>query len=129
MAPLCCWSHRKSDHPRKSDGVDPKQPIAGERRLLGRAGSVGIFDTRLWHAIAPNTGNEDRISVIVRYAPWWLNLDPLRPNTIDRADIVDANHGRESAVPGIPRTVYDRLPETVKPLVHYSVEDTFQSTA
>jgi hypothetical protein len=122
-------THKKSDHPRKSGSIDPTRPMEEERRLLGRAGSVGIFDTRLWHAIAPNVSSEDRVSVIVRYAPWWLNLDPLRPDTIDRADIVDANHGRESAVPGIPRDVYERLPESVKPLIHYCVEDALQPTA
>ena len=116
-------SHRKSDHPRTNGVLDPKQPLEGEQRLLGKAGSVGIFDTRMWHAIAPNVSSEDRVSVIVRYAPWWLNLDPLRPGTIDRQDIVDAHKGRESPVPGIPVELYERLPESLKPLVHYCVEN------
>ncbi len=81
-----------------------------------------MLDTRLWHAIAPSVTSDDRVAVIVRYAPWWLNLDPLRPGTIDRADIVEANNGVESPVPPLPRDVFDRLPAEVKPLLHYSVE-------
>lgn len=115
-------SHLQPDHPRKGSGIDPKQPYPGEQRLVGKAGTVGILDTRTWHAIAPNVTNEERIAVIVRYAPWWLNLDPLRPGTIDRADIVEANQGVESPVPPLPRDVFDRLPVEVKPLLHYSVE-------
>jgi hypothetical protein len=115
-------SHRQSDHPRKGSAIDPKQPHPDEQRLLGKAGTVALLDTRTWHAIAPNVTNEDRVAVIVRYAPWWLNLDPLRPGTIDRADIVEANQGVESPVPPLPRDVFDRLPADVKPLLHYSVE-------
>ncbi len=115
-------SHRLSDHPRKGGEIDPRQPYPGEQRLLGKAGSVAMLDTRMWHAIAPNVTSEDRVAVIVRYAPWWLNLDPLRPGTVDRADIVEANNGVESPVPPLPQEVFDRLPAEVKPLLHYSVE-------
>ncbi|MCX6623989.1 MAG: phytanoyl-CoA dioxygenase family protein, partial [Acidobacteria bacterium] len=114
-------SHKHGDHPRENGGDDPLRPRPGERRLLGKAGSVGVCDTRLWHAIAENHTNEERVSVIVRYAPWWLNLDPLRPGTVDRRNIVEANNGRDSVVPGLPQEVFDRLPADVKPLVHYSV--------
>lgn len=114
-------THRKSDHPRKGGPIDPKQPYPGEQRLLGKAGTVAMMDTRMWHAIAPNVTANERVAVIVRYAPWWLNLDPLRPGTIDRADIVDANNGRDSPVPPLPRDVFDGLPEQVKPLFRYSV--------
>ena len=71
----------------------------------------GLF--QLIPGVAENRSQEDRVSVIVRYAPWWLNLDPLRPGTADRADIVEANQGRESAVPGVPRDIFDRLPADV----------------
>ena len=60
--------------------------------------------------------------MIVRYAPWWLNLDPLRPGTIDREDIVDATGGVNAEVPSLPASVFERLPEEVKGLLRYSVD-------
>ncbi|MBM3734626.1 MAG: phytanoyl-CoA dioxygenase family protein [Acidobacteria bacterium] len=114
-------THRMSDHPRKSGAADPKQPHPGEQRLLGKAGTVGVLDARMWHAIAPNVTGEERVAVIVRYAPWWLNLDPLRPGTADRADIVEANNGVESPVPALTRELFDTLPAEVRPLLSYGV--------
>lgn len=114
-------THRQTSHPRKGGAIDPNQPYPGEQRLLGKAGTVAVLDTRMWHAIAPNVSNQERVAVIVRYAPWWLNLDPLRPGTVDRANIVEANNGVESPVPPLPREVFDRLPAGVKPLLSYSV--------
>ncbi|MBM3803112.1 MAG: phytanoyl-CoA dioxygenase family protein [Acidimicrobiia bacterium] len=115
-------SHRHGDHPGPRNGIDPMKPYPGECRMLGKAGTVVAFDSRLWHAVAPNVTNEDRVAVIIRFAPWWLNLDPLRPGTIDRQNIVDATNGQNAEVPGIPLEVFERLPPQLKPLLHYSVE-------
>ena len=43
-----------------------------------------------------------RVPVVVRYAPWWLNLEVLRPSSADREQIVDATGGKENMVPSIP---------------------------
>ena len=115
-------SHRKPNHPRKGGGVDPNAPHPDECRLLGSAGTVAVCDARLWHAVATNRTDRDRVAVIVRYAPWWLNLDPLRPGTIDRQDIVDATGGVNAEVPSLPASVFERLPQEVKGLLRYSVE-------
>jgi hypothetical protein len=117
-------THRQSDHPRRggSLGVDPTVPYPGERRLLGKAATVAVLDSRLWHAVAPNTTDQERVAVIVRYAPWWLNLDPLRPGTVDREDIVESVNGKDSQVPALPREIFDKLPAQVKPLLRYSVQ-------
>lgn len=114
-------SHRKSDHPGERNGIDPMKPFPGERRMLGKAGTVVALDSRLWHAVAPNITDEDRVAVIIRFAPWWLNLDPLRPGTIDRQDIVEATNGENAEVPGIPIEIFERLPPKLKPLLRYSV--------
>src|SRR4051812_24514026 len=99
---------------------NPFQPQPGERQVVGKAGTVAVLDARLWHPIAPNKSSEDRVAVIVRYAPWWLSLAPLRPGTTDRADIVEANKGKESAVAPLPREIYEHFPDEVKPMLHHN---------
>lgn len=111
-------SHKRPCHPFDEESL---RPSAGEIQLTGKAGTVAAFDARLWHSVAENRSDRDRVAVLVRYAPWWLNLDTLRPGTIDHEDIVAANNGKDSVVPGLDRAVYDTLPESIKPLVRYSV--------
>ena len=38
--------------------------------IEGRAGSVFLMDSRLWHASDTNKSNIRRTSLVVRYAPW-----------------------------------------------------------
>jgi len=116
-------SHRQRDHPRKGGtiDVDPMLPHPGEHRLLGKAGAVAILDSRLWHAVAPNITCEERVAVIVRYAPWWLNLNTLRPGSIDREDIVESVNGRDSQVPPLSPEIFQILPAPAKPLLHHAV--------
>ena len=114
-------SHKLPCHPMKNGPHDPVQPYPGETQLTGRAGTVAAFDARLWHAVAPNVSGTDRVAVLVRYAPWWLNLDTLRPGTVDHGDIVAASGGKDSVVPAMSREVFERLPAAVKPMLHYSV--------
>ena len=116
-------SHRKPNHPIKGGSVDPDSPHPHETRLLGSAGTVAILDARLWHAVATNYTDVDRVAVIVRYSPWWLNLDPLRPGTVDRQDIVDATGGSNAEVPPLSASLFKSLPEEVKGLLRYSVVD------
>lgn len=111
-------SHKRPCHP---FGEESLRQSAGEIQLTGKAGTVAAFDARLWHSVAENRSDRDRVAVLVRYAPWWLNLDTLRPGTIDHEDIVAANNGKDSVVPALDRAVYDALPESIKPLVRYSV--------
>jgi len=114
-------SHKRGDHPRAGGAVDPSQPYPGERQLEGRAGSVAVMDARMWHAVAPNQTDRERVAVLVRYAPWWLNTAPLRPGTIDLQEIVEKQKGQDSQVPPLPREVFENLPLDVKPLLRYLV--------
>ncbi|HZT30177.1 MAG TPA: phytanoyl-CoA dioxygenase family protein [Bryobacteraceae bacterium] len=116
-------SHRHPDHPRKDGPIQPVAPYPGERQLVGRAGTVAVFDARLWHAVAPNRTGHPRVAAIVRYAPWWLNVNPLRPGTVDRQEIVEAQNGKDSQVPSLPRGVFEKLPPELQKLVRYSVAE------
>jgi ectoine hydroxylase-related dioxygenase (phytanoyl-CoA dioxygenase family) len=116
-------SHRQPDHPRKDGPIQPVAPYPGETQMTGRAGTVAFLDARLWHAVAPNRTDRPRVAAIVRYAPWWLNVDPLRPGTVARREIVDAQNGKDSQVPALPRAVFEKLPAEVQRMVHYSVVD------
>ena len=106
-------SHRKPDHPRPgSQYGDWLDPIEGEARLLGSAGDVAIVDSRLWHAVSPNKTNNDRITVVLRCAPWWLNLNPTRRDHIDRALVV--GDGMDSFVEDLPVSVYEAASENLR---------------
>ena len=116
-------SHKRDHSPFKGGAQDPMQPFPGEVQLIGKAGDVGLFDARTWHAIAENRTQQERIGFIVRYAPWWLNLQPLRPGTLDRRQIVDANDGSDAKVEPVPREIYERLPADVQALVYHMVDE------
>ena len=107
-------SHRKPDHPRPGGQYgDWLNPLDGEARLLGSAGDVAILDSRLWHAVSPNQTNNERIAVVVRCAPWWLNLNPTRRDHIDRALVV--GDGILSPVEDLPLSVYEAAPTQLRP--------------
>ncbi len=112
-------SHRSPDNPTADNGVPPGEPYATEMNVSGNAGSVLVMDSRLWHATAANTTADPRVAVVVRYAPWWLNLDVLKPDSADRQRMVDETGRNENMVPQIPGAVYDGLPDDVKPLFRH----------
>ncbi len=106
-------SHRTPDHPRP-DGPhgDWMSPREDEARLVGSAGDVAILDSRLWHAVSPNTTAQDRITVVVRFAPWWLNLNTTRRGHVERQLVVGS--GGDSFAEDLPREVYDQAPDDLK---------------
>lgn len=114
-------SHRYPDNPTGSLGVDPMAPYPSETQATGPAGSVMVFDSRLWHATAPNRSGEPRVALAVRYAPWWLNLEVMMPGSVERARMVDETGQTDNQVPPVPKAVYDALPENVKPLYRHWV--------
>lgn len=115
-------SHRCSTNPTAADGPDPNETFPAEINASGPAGSVLIMDSRLWHATAPNQTDEPRVALAVRYAPWWLNLEVLRPESDERRRMCDEVGATENAVPSIRRDVFERLPSQVKPLYRHWVE-------
>lgn len=112
-------SHRASNNPTGDNGVPADRPYTTERQASGEAGSVLVMDSRLWHATAPNCSEDPRVAVVVRYAPWWLNLDVLRPGSQDRIHMVDKPEKTENEVPTIPQDVFETFTDEAKPLFRH----------
>lgn len=115
-------SHRSNNNPTGNNGIGSHEQVPGEINVTGTAGSVLVMDSRLWHATAPNGTHEPRVALAIRYAPWWLNLDILMPNSPERNHMVDQQNKKENEVPHVPQTVYDNLPKAVKPLYRHWVK-------
>ncbi len=115
-------SHRSPNNPTGANGIDPHAKHPGEIHVCGNAGDVLLFDSRLWHASAPNTTQSPRVALAVRYAPWWLNLEILRPGSDERRRMVDEPANRENVVPALPRAAYDVLPNNLKLLLRHWLE-------
>ena len=118
-------SHRTSDNPagETRQGFDRDGPHPDERQATGTVGSVLLYDSRMWHAVAPNITDEPRVALIVRYAPWWLNLTPSLRGTRDHERMVLATGGKNYDQIPVRRDVYESLSEEVKQLYHHFVVD------
>ena len=116
-------SHRESSNPTAADWDGPtNEPFSAEYSALGSAGSVLVMDSRMWHATSPNTTDADRVALAVRYGPWWLDTEILRPGSATRQQMVDEPGLSDNQVPSLPRDVYDRLPQNVQPLYRHWIE-------
>ncbi len=117
-------SHRKLDNPAsgKMSAIDCDTPYPGEMHVSGAAGSVLLYDSRLWHAVASNHSDQPRVALLVRYAPWWLNLNPTMIGTPEHTSMVVETGGKNYEAPPVRAAVYDALPEDVKPLYRHWVE-------
>jgi len=116
-------SHLFPNNPATGDmnGVDQDAPHADEKQAIGSAGSVLLYDSRLWHVVAPNQSDVARVALVVRYAPWWLNLTPTMRGTADHERMVLETGGKNYDAIPIRRDVFDALPENVKPLYRHWV--------
>ena len=92
-------SHRSTANPSGENGVDRDSAYPTEINAKGQPGDVLLFDSRLWHSVAPNNSDRPRTAVIARYAPWWLNLSVKGPGTPDHTQIVVETGGKPSVVP------------------------------
>lgn len=81
-----------------------------------------LYDSRLWHAVAPNRIEQVRVALIVRYAPWRLNLNPTMIGRPEHTMIVVETGGKNYESVPLQHNVYERLPEDVKPLYRHYVE-------
>ena len=115
-------SHRFPNNPAGGDmGIDPDAEHQDERQAIGSAGSVMLYDSRLWHAVAPNLSDSARVALIVRYAPWWLHLTPSMRGTPDHERMVVEPGGKNYDAIPIRPDVFESLPENVKPLYRHWV--------
>ena len=118
-------SHRRDCNPSLGDipGFDREAPDPAEVQAEGAAGSVLLYDSRQWHAVAPNQSVADRVALIVRYAPWWLNLNPAQIGSPEHAMMVVETGGKNYEMEPLLREVYEALPENLKPLYRHFVAD------
>ena len=106
-----------------------------EVSVTGLAGSVLMMDSRVWHAIPawPSIGEypdpKPRVSVAVRYSPWWMDVETLVPDSDERQRLLDETRKVDPDVnvgnfqPPMPREVWDRLPDELQPLLWHRVAD------
>ena len=118
-------SHRQLENPSDGnlDGVDRDSPHPDEIQVEGCPGSVLFYDSRLWHAVAPNKSADPRVALIVRYAPWWLNLNPTIKGKPEHTSMVVETGGKNYEMEPLRREVYESLPEEVKALYRHCVAE------
>ena len=115
-------SHRRLTNPTHSEhDVDVGETVPGEINVAGSTGSVLLFDSRLWHSTSPNETDDPRVALAVRYAPWWLNLEVLNPDSDDRKWLCSRTGNDENLVPPIDPDVFEQLPVDVQPLYRHWV--------
>jgi hypothetical protein len=114
-------SHRSRTNPTGDNGYDRLEQVPGEINATGDAGDVLLFDSRLWHATAPNSTKDPRVALAVRFAPWWLDVSILRPGSRKRAQMVDEPGAMENEAPSLVVEVFEQLPAEVKPLFRHMV--------
>ena len=90
--------------------------------ITSSAGSVFIMDSRLWHASDINKTSKRRTSLVVRYAPWWLNLEVFRLGSLDRKKIIEDKNKFGSLYPSVKKESYDKIHNDVKPLFEHWLE-------
>eukprot|EP01051_Picozoa_sp_SAG22_P014174 SAG22_NODE_1683_length_3817_cov_1.449704_1_plen_310_part_00 len=120
-------SHRTLDNPAdghliKARGIDPDQPYPGEAHVSGPAGSVLLWDSRLWHRVSQNRSEERRMGMNVSFVPWWLNLEPLRRGSAEHTMMVVARAAKNSETARLTAAAYAGLPAGVRPLFRHLVE-------
>ena len=86
---------------------------------LGSEGSVLIFDSRVWHGAPDHTSPSPRVGVGVRYAPWWLNINPLIHGTAEREAMLYNGKPEANVIYPIERQVFERLPSALQKLTRY----------
>ena len=117
-------SHRWPRNPAAGDmpEVDNEAVYPTERHVEGRAGSALVYDSRLWHAVAANRSDQPRVALIVRYAPWWLNLNPTLVGRPEHQAMVVETGGKNYEMEPLDREVFERLPGEVQPLYRHWVD-------
>ena len=113
-------SHRLDTNPHMSDiGVDFGETYPTEMQALGDAGSVLVWDNRLWHTTGFNFSDKDRVFFTTTYVPWWFNLEVDLEGSAGSIHLLSEEKRRKSK---LPLDVYEALPEDVKPLFVHRVE-------
>ena len=62
------------------------------------------------------------MAILIRYAPWWLNLNPTMIGTPEHTSMVLETNGKNYDAPPVHADVYEKLPAKLKPLYRHWVE-------
>jgi hypothetical protein len=117
-------SHRMETNPSaESCSHDENMPYPTEIQATGAAGGVLVMDSRMWHAAGANRTDAARVAMAIRFAPWWLNLNGLRPGSSERARQMKATGLKENEVDAVKNEVFTGLPPAVQPLFEHWVEN------
>ena len=101
------------------DGEERYDDYPDQVQAEGTAGSMLVMDSRIWHAVAVNRTSERRAALVVRYAPWWLNLDVFMPGSEERKMIVEEPGIFGSSYPAVSREAYESMADEAKPLFRH----------
>ena len=113
-------THRLNTNPHLSDiGVNFAETYPTETQALGSAGSVLVWDNRLWHTTGFNFSDEDRVYFGTTYVPWWFNLEVDINGSEGSIHIMSEEKRRNGK---LPLDVYEAFPEDVQPLFVHCVD-------
>ena len=115
-------SHRSQTNPSSGDLFDREAPHPAELQISAPAGSVMLFDSRLWHCIAKNHSDEPRYAINVGYASWWLNLQPTRVGSSEYTQMVIETDGKPNSTPLIHKSIFNSFPNDLQTLLRHWVE-------
>jgi hypothetical protein len=116
-------------------GESQLEPHPDEVSVAGAAGSVLMMDSRVWHAVPPWPAAEQypdpvpRVSVAVRFSPWWMDVETLAPDGSERQRLLEATRRADADVSEgnfqapVPFTIWESLPEDLKPLLWHRVAE------
>ncbi len=112
-------SHRAGNNPGGDIGYDGTKPVDSEIQATGKAGSVLAFDSRVWHSAGQNRSSEPRVTLAVRYAPWWFNLTGLLPGLADYEVEAEERGERTDDVLPLSDEAFASLPASAQPLFEH----------
>ena len=113
-------THRAANNPNGNADLARARPT--EMQVEAPAGSVLVFDGRLWHKGGVNGSHRRRVFWGVNYAPWWINCHARRPHSVEHRIQAEAGHVPAGHWPYIKAEVFDALPDHVKPLLRHWVD-------
>ncbi len=115
-------SHKANNNPTGGYGTAEDAPYPTEVQVKGEPGDVLMFDARAWHAAGVNISNRTRSAMRVCWAPWWLNVNILDPDSPERVPMEAAGRA-PFVVRKLRAGAFETLPDDVKPLFRHWVAD------
>ena len=113
-------THKSRHNPNGDPALKRARPT--EFTVEAPAGSVLVFDGRLWHDGGVNRSSSRRVFWGVNYGPWWLNCHARRPHSVEHRLQAEAGHTPAGHWPYLKGAIFDSLPAQVKPLLRHWVD-------